>query len=75
MIKNDLLKIKLLPKKESENDERRLARCLHGLTLTTGNHPGVITGDTRGLHDHDVSVAAMVQAEVQARTHCVSEGV
>lgn len=48
---------------------------MHGLTLTAGNHPGVITGDTRGLHGHDVSVAAMVQAEVQARTHCVSEGV
>lgn len=49
-------------KKESKNDERGQARYLLCFSLTTVNQPGYITGSTRSLHGHDVTIAAVVQA-------------
>jgi hypothetical protein len=44
-------------------------------SLTTANQVVYLTGDPRGLHGHDVPIAAVVQARMQARVHGVSERV
>lgn len=44
-------------------------------SLTTVKQLGYITGGARRLHDHDVAIAAMVQAGMQVRVHRLSERV
>lgn len=61
--------MKLLPKKETEHDERGKSKCLLCFSLTIINQPGYITSGTRGLHIHDVIIAAMVQGGMQVGIH------